>query len=56
MATWNVEGLSEIKVYELITYMSRCEIGVLCIQETHIAKTPYYKTDSGYMVILSGNR
>ena len=35
--------------------MKRRHIGILCLQETRIAKTPYYYTDSGFLVILSGS-
>ena len=54
MATWNVEGLSDTKVVELIEFMRRRDIGVLCIQETHICSSPYYSVD-GFLVILSGS-
>ena len=54
LATWNVEGLTHIKIYELIQFMRRRCISVLCIQETHILKSPYYTVD-GFLVILSGS-
>ena len=54
MATWNVEGLSDTKVVELIEFMRRKDIGVLCLQETHICNSPYYSVD-GFLVILSGS-
>ena len=55
IASWNVEGLSEIKLWELTSIMGRRHIDILCIQETHIIQSPYYSTDSGYLVILSGS-
>ena len=55
VASWNVEGLSDIKVWELIGMMRRLGIGILCIQETRISKSPYYFTDDGYLVVLSGS-
>ena len=54
VATWNVEGLSDIKIFELIRFMRRHSIHVLCIQETHILRSPYYTID-GFLVILSGS-
>ena len=35
--------------------MRRQGIHVLCIQEIHILRTPYYITDDGYLVVLSGS-
>ena len=55
VATWNVEGLSDIKVFELTRFMERRGIHILCIQETHILQAPYYDTDNGYLVVLSGS-
>ena len=55
VASWNVEGLSEIKLWELTEVMSRYSISILCIQETHIAKSPYYTTENGFLVILTGS-
>ena len=54
-ATWNVEGLSQIKLFELVYFMKRQRIGILCLQETHIPFTPYYNTDDGFLVILLGS-
>ena len=54
IASWNVEGLSDIKLWELTSMMKRRSISVLCIQETHISNSPYYTTDDNFLVILSG--
>ena len=35
IATWNVEGLTGVKLVELQWHMKRLEIDILCIQETH---------------------
>lgn len=55
IASWNVEGLSEIKLWELTSSMRRKSISVLCIQETRRSKTPYFYTEEGFLVILSGS-
>ena len=55
VATWNVEGLSDIKVYELINFMRRQRIDILCMQETHILHTPYYRMEDGSLIIPSGS-
>ena len=52
--TWNVEGLTDVKLIQICTYMDRHQIDVCCIQETRKSKSEYYFTDEGYMVILSG--
>ena len=39
IATWNIEGLhlnNPAKLYQIIHYMAEFEIGILCIQETHV--------------------
>ena len=55
IASWNVEGLSDVKLWELTSLMRRRRISILCLQETHIAKSPYYTTDDNFLVILSGS-
>ena len=35
--------------------MTRRRISILCIQETRIIQSPYYTTDNGFLVILSGS-
>ena len=54
VAPWNVEGLSEIKLFELMQMMRRREIDIIFLQETRIKQTPHYITDEGFLVILSG--
>ena len=51
VASWNV---AEVKIWDLTEVMRRYGISILCIQETHIAKSPYY-TRNGFLVILSGS-
>ena len=52
--TWNVEGLSELKVLQVCTYMADHSIGVCCIQETRNINADYYYTSDGFLVVLSG--
>ena len=54
MCTWNVEGLSEVKLEELERIMREKGIDVLCMQETHIAGADSYISDAGSLIILSG--
>ena len=55
IASWNVEGLSDLKLWELTSIMLRRHISILCIQESHILRSPYYTTDNGFLVVLSGS-
>ena len=41
VGSWNVEGLSEIKLWELTAAMRMYRISILCIQETRVKKSPY---------------
>ena len=56
LATWNVEGLTEVKVEQLQLVMARRDIGLLCIQETHRTNSDYFVTDASYLVIFVGHR
>ena len=48
-------GLTDIKVLEVQSFMIRRSIAVVCLQETHISQSPYYKTEDGFLVICSGS-
>ena len=52
--TWNVEGLTEVKLLQVCSYMEKNGIDVCCIQETRKSKSEYYFTEDGFYVILSG--
>lgn len=34
--------------------MKRRLISIVCIQETRVSKSPYYYTEDGFLVLLSG--
>ena len=53
VASWNVEGFSDVKLWQLIASMRRNNVSILCVQETHVTRSPYYTVD-GFLVILSG--
>ena len=38
VATWNVEGLTDIKTDQIIDYMEEFSIGVMCMQEVRKTK------------------
>lgn len=54
VASCDVESLLYIKARELASIMGRRCIGIVCIQETRIPKTPRYVKEDYCMVILSG--
>ena len=54
VGSWNVEGFTDTKLEELQNHMFHNHIGVLCLQETHRTVSEHYITDSGFLVILSG--
>ena len=53
VCTWNVEGLTEVKLHEIQQYMERNNILICGIQETRRGKSDYYY-DNGHLVVLSG--
>ena len=53
--TWNIEGLTDIKLYEIYEYMKRNSVDIACIQETRKTKSDTYVTSAGYEVFLSGS-
>jgi len=55
VGSWNVEGLTESKIEELQEHMRAFSIDILAIQETHKPESTYVVTDSGYLLVLSGD-
>lgn len=54
VCTWNVEGLTDIKIYEICNYMEANGIHIACVQETRQPKSDSYCTETGFQVLLSG--
>jgi hypothetical protein len=54
VCSWNVRGLTDLKMFELILHMKRYDIDILCIQETHKNTVAAYE-EQGHLVLLSGN-
>lgn len=55
LSSWNIEGLTDLKVEQIIMYMRNHSIDIICIQETRKINSDHYDTDSGYAVYLSGS-
>ena len=53
VACWNVEGLSDIKVWEITAIMKRPSSCIVCLHETRILKTMYYYTQDVVLITLS---
>ena len=54
ICSWNVEGLSDVKLIQICIYMRSNSIDICCLQETRKPKSDTYSTDGGFLVYLSG--
>ena len=54
VCSWNVRGLTDLKLFELILHMKRYDIDILCIQETH-NNIVSVEDEQGFLVLLSGS-
>ena len=54
IGTWNVKGLTDIKIFTICMYMRKYGIDIICLQETWVPQAEYYY-EGGYKVILSGS-
>ena len=52
--TWNIRGLTELKLFELFIHMPKYSVNILCIQETWKKESAAYRED-GFMIIFSGS-
>ena len=54
IASWNVEGLSDVKIEILQRIMRIRDIDIICLQETHRSLSDVVVTDAGFLLVLSG--
>ena len=54
VASWNVEGLSEAKLAELVVAMEQFSIDILCLQESRINNTEIRILDNDFLLMNSG--
>ena len=54
IGTWNVKGLTDIKIFCITMYMKMYGMDIICLQETWVPQAEYYY-EGGYKVILSGS-
>ena len=54
VGSWNIEGMTELKLAEVCRYMREHSIDIMCMQETRRPNSDHYATEDGYLVVLSG--
>ena len=54
ICSWNVEGLTDIKLEQIALYMKQNSLDVVCMQEVRKAKSDTFELDSGHLVFWSG--
>ena len=54
VCSWNVRGLTDLKLFELILHMKKYDIDILCVQETH-SNIVSVEDEQGFLVLLSGS-
>ena len=54
VSSWNVEGLTDIKLYEICSHMRANSIDILCMQETRKSMSNCFMSHYGFEVFLSG--
>ena len=52
--TWNVEGLTDIKIIQLCSIMRKRALAFLCLQETRVSYSGNRVLDNGYLLITAG--
>ena len=55
IGSWNLEGMTDLKLHKICTYMKLHSIDILCIQETRKINSDKYLSDDGCTVLLSGS-
>ena len=53
--SWNVEGLTDVKLHQLCDIMRSRALSILCLQETRISCTGSRVLDNDYVFIASGS-
>ena len=55
VGSWNVQGLTNLKLAEIYRFMEAAGVDVMCLQETRKPNSDHYVDEgSGCLVILSG--
>ena len=55
VCTWNVEGLTDVKLEQILIYMAQNSLDVVCIQEVRKLKSDSFLHDSGCQIYWSGS-
>ena len=52
--TWNVEGLSDLKLFQLCCMMRKRSLAFICLQDTRIPTSGSRILENGFVLITSG--
>jgi len=55
IGSWNLEGLTDIKLHEICMYMKSQSVDIMCIQEVRKKNSDKFISDDGYTVLWSGS-
>ena len=53
ICSWNIRGLTDLKLFELVLHMKRYNIDILCIQETHNNAVAAYEEQGAAKVVAT---
>ena len=53
--SWNIEGMTDIKLHEICMYMESNSVDIMCIQKGRRLQSDTFKNDAGYSVYLSAS-
>ena len=54
ICSWNVEGLTDLKIHEICSYMQTHGVDAICLQETRRPNSDHYVAEGGFLIVLSG--
>ena len=52
--SWNVEGLTDVKLEQICNIMQSRALGLMCLQETRVPFSGSRQLDNGYSLITAG--
>ena len=55
VGSWNIEGMTDIKLHEVCMYMIYNSVDIMCIQEVRRLRSDAFKNDAGFLVYASGS-
>ena len=55
IGSWNVEGLTDLKLEEICKYMNSHSVDIMCMQEVRRLNTDKFFSEGGHEVLISGS-